>query len=55
MERISVVLPAPLAPMIATRLARLERDVDAEQRLEIAVEGRQAAGFEERHQTSIPR
>ena len=37
------------------RLARLEHHVDAEQRLEIAVAGRQAPGLEEGHQTSIPR
>ena len=55
MERRSVVLPAPLAPMIATVSPALERDVDAEQRLEVAVEGRQAPGLEEGHQTSIPR
>ncbi len=29
------------------RLAGIETDVDAEQRLEVAVEGRQAVGFEQ--------
>jgi len=36
-------------------LARVERHIDAEESLEVAVEGRQAACFEQRHQTSIPR
>ena len=54
-ERISVVLPAPLAPMMAMVSPCVERDVDAEQRLEIAVARGEASGFEQRHQTSIPR
>ena len=54
-ERSSVDLPAPLAPMIATVSPGSSREVDAEQRLELAVDGGQAAGLQQRHQTSIPR
>ena len=36
-ERSSVDLPAPFAPMIATHSPRLDGDVDAEERLELAV------------------
>lgn len=36
-------------------LALLQPHVDAEQRLEIAIERLEAIGFEQRHQTSIPR
>ena len=35
-------MPAPLAPMIATVSPALDREVDAEQRLEVAVEGGRA-------------
>ena len=54
-ERISVDLPAPLAPMIATLSPASRVDIDAEQRLEIAVVGGQLRDFEQRHQASIPR
>ena len=37
------------------RLTGFERKADAEQRLEVAVEGGEVAGLEERHHASIPR
>ena len=43
----SVDLPAPLAPMMATVSPSSSAKVDAEQRLEVAVEGGEAAGLEQ--------
>ncbi len=36
------------------RLALLDGDVDLEQRLEVAVEGRQVLGLQQRHDTGMP-
>ena len=46
----NVDLPAPFAPMMATVSPLVDDEADAEQRLEVAVEGGEVAGFEERHQ-----
>ena len=36
------------------RLALLDGEIDAEERLEVAVEGREAVGLDEAHSTLIP-
>jgi hypothetical protein len=54
-DRSSVVLPAPFAPMIATASPFVQRQVDPEQRLKIPVPRRQARCLQQCHQTSIPR
>ncbi len=41
--------------MTATVSPSSSGKLDAEQRLEVAVEGGERAGLEQRHQTSIPR
>ena len=46
--RRKVDLPAPLAPMIGHDLARRDLEIDAEERLEVAIEGGQGPGLEER-------
>ena len=51
-----VHLPAPLAPMIATSSPARKLEVDAEQRLGVAVERRQAVGRQQqRRHASMPR
>jgi hypothetical protein len=50
----SVVLPAPLAPIMAMVSPSFEREVDAEERLEIAVTGGKPVDLRSAH-TSIPR
>ena len=54
MVRKRVVLPAPLAPMMATVSPGLQIDVDAVERLEVAVESGQRVGREQAH-TGEPR
>ena len=54
--RSAVVLPAPLAPRIVVMLPALEREVDAEQGLGLAVEGLETRDLEQsRHQAAAPR
>ena len=53
--RSSVDLPAPLAPMMATVSPSSMREVDAVERLEIAVERGEPAGPEQAHAASMPR
>ena len=50
----SVDLPAPLAPMIATRLALVDVQADAEQRLEVAVATTSTASISSRLTPSRP-
>ena len=50
----NVDFPAPLAPIMAM-VSPLSSDVDVVQSLEVAVEGSQFAGLQERHgQASMP-